>query len=307
MTRRPSLTQRDGVLVLHKPGGLTSTDCLNRIKRRLGQKKIGHAGTLDPMATGVLLVLLGQGTKLATYLSADRKTYRGTLILGQTSDTYDIQGQVLATRPWDSLTPEAVAQEVLAWKTQTSQEVPPVSAAKHQGKPLYALHRAGQETPVKIKEISIFEVEILALDLPQVHFRVTCSAGTYIRSLAHSLGIRLGCGAVLSELEREASHPFTLAQAHSLDAVLESQDHFGDLVIPLDMALPHWPKVMLTADQETSIKHGGQLPVALFPAYPALEGDKALLLTAAKAPLALAEVKIQDGILVWTILRGVWA
>ncbi|GAB1409149.1 tRNA pseudouridine(55) synthase TruB [Desulfovibrionales bacterium] len=307
MTQRTPCSQRDGVLVLHKPGGLTSTDCLNRIKRRLGQKKIGHAGTLDPMATGVLLVLLGQATKLATYVSAEQKTYRGCLILGQESDTYDIQGQVRATRSWEALTPEAVAQEVLAWKTHTSQEVPPVSAAKHQGKPLYALHRAGKETPVKIKEISIFDVEILTLDLPQVCFRVTCSAGTYIRSLAHSLGIRLGCGAVLSELEREASHPFTLAQAHSLDAVLEYPEQLDALVIPLDKALPHWPKIRLTAEQETVIKHGGYLPVALFSDYPAQDGDKALLLASSQAPLALAEVKDRENILVWTILRGLWA
>ena len=200
---KPTGKQLDGVLVLHKPGGPTSTDCLNKIKWALGQKKIGHAGTLDPMATGVLVVLLGQGTKLANYLSTDRKTYRGSLILGQTTDTYDVQGKVLADAPWTHLASETVREEILAWRGTISQEVPPVSAAKHEGKPLYALHRAGKETPVKVKDVTIFDVEILELALPHVTFRVTCSAGTYIRSLAHSLGKRLGCGAVLSELERE--------------------------------------------------------------------------------------------------------
>ncbi|MBP9944480.1 MAG: tRNA pseudouridine(55) synthase TruB, partial [Desulfomicrobium sp.] len=189
-----ALKQLDGVLVLHKPGGPTSADCLNQIKRGLGQKKIGHAGTLDPMATGVLVVLLGQGTKLAGYLSDDRKTYRGSLILGQTTDSYDVQGKVLSEASWQHLDPETVRAEILGWQGTMSQEVPPVSAAKHQGKPLYALHRAGKEVPVKVKDVTIFDSQVLSLDLPVTSFRVTCSAGTYIRSLAHSLGMRLGCG-----------------------------------------------------------------------------------------------------------------
>ena len=302
----PSLKQLDGVLVLHKPGGPTSTDCLNQIKRRLGQKKIGHAGTLDPMATGVLLVLLGQGTKLAGYLSDDRKTYRGTLILGQATDTYDVQGRVLAEAPWDHLDTESIRTEILGWLGTMSQEVPPVSAAKHQGQPLYALHRAGKEVPVKVKDITIFDVQILSVDLPKISFRVTCSAGTYIRSLAHSLGKRLGCGAVLSELEREASHPFTLAQAHDLDKVLASGDRLCELVLPMAQALPHWPKLALTGEQAALVQNGAWLPVSLFPAYPAQEGDRALLLSPSMEPLALAEAQTKGQVLSWAILRGLW-
>jgi tRNA pseudouridine55 synthase len=303
---RPSFKQLDGVLVLHKPGGPTSTDCLNKIKWNLGQKKIGHAGTLDPMATGVLVVLLGQGTKLANYLSADRKTYRGSLILGQATDTYDVQGTVLAEAAWNHLAPATVRSEILAWKGTMSQEVPPVSAAKHEGKPLYALHRAGKETPVKVKDITIFDVEILDLDLPRVTFRVTCSAGTYIRSLAHSLGMRLGCGAVLSELEREASHPFTLDQAHSLEAVLDSKDRLTDLVLPMTEALPHWPKLLLSKEHAALVQNGARLPVSLFPAYPAQAGDLALMLAPTQEPLALVEARQADQTLSWAILRGLW-
>lgn len=303
---KPSFKQLDGVLVLHKPGGPTSTDCLNKIKWNLGQKKIGHAGTLDPMATGVLIILLGQGTKLANYLSTDRKTYRGTLVLGQETDTYDIQGAVSREAPWDHLSPATIRDEILAWKGAMRQEVPPVSAAKHQGKPLYALHRAGKETPVKIKDVTIFDVEILNLDLPRVTFRVVCSAGTYIRALAHSLGTRLGCGAVLSELEREASHPFTLDQAHDLETVLSSQDEFHTLVLPMVQALPHWPKLMLSKEQTDLVQNGAWLKTALFPQYPAQEGDRALMLSQTMAPLALAEARERDHDLVWTILRGLW-
>jgi len=303
---QPVLKQLDGVLVLHKPGGPTSTDCLNQIKRRLVQKKTGHAGTLDPMATGVLVVLLGQGTKLANYLSEDRKTYRGTLILGRATDTYDVEGKVLSEAPWEHLNPESVKAEILGWLGTMSQEVPPVSAAKHQGKPLYALHRAGKEVPVKVKDVTIFDVQVLSMDLPSVSFRVTCSAGTYIRSLAHSLGMRLGCGAVLSELEREASHPFTLAQAHNLEEVLASEDRLCELVLPMTQALPHWPKLVLNNEQAQLVRNGAWLPVSLFPEYPAQDGDRALLLSPSHEPLALVEAQSKGQVLSWAILRGLW-
>ena len=300
--------QLDGVLVLDKPSGPTSTDCLNSIKRTLGQKKIGHAGTLDPLATGVLVILLGQGTKLANYLSAERKTYRGALILGKTTDTYDVQGKTLGQAPWQHLNPELVQAEILSWQGTMDQEVPPVSAAKHQGKPLYALHRAGQNVPRKSKMVTIFSVEVLELALPRVIFRVSCSAGTYIRSLAHSLGKRLGCGAVLSELEREVSHPFLLDQAHDLDTVLASKDNLQTLVIPMAQALPHWPKLVLNHEQAALVRNGARLSLNLFPQYPALAGDKALLLTPAQEPLALTEAREEgDNRLVWAILRGLWS
>jgi len=301
-----ALKQLDGVLVLHKPGGPTSADCLNQIKRRLGQKKIGHAGTLDPMATGVLVVLLGQGTKLAGYLSDDRKTYRGSMILGQATDTYDVQGKVLSTGAWEHIDPEVIRAEILGWCGTMSQEVPPVSAAKHQGTPLYALHRAGKEVPVKVKDVTIFDSQLLSMELPGMSFRVTCSAGTYIRSLAHSLGMRLGCGAVLSELEREASHPFTLAQAHDLEKVLESGSQLHELVLPMTLALPHWPKLALSREQASLVQNGAWLPTGLFPDYPAQTGDRALMLSPDRAPLALVEASMRGDVLSWVILRGLW-
>lgn len=305
MSMPSPFSQLDGVLVVRKPEGPTSTDCLNTIKRQLGQKKIGHAGTLDPMATGVLVVLLGQATKLAGYLSEDRKTYKASLILGQTTDSYDRQGRVLSESPWQHISPDDVRAEILSWDGAIRQEVPPVSAAKHQGKPLYALHRAGKEVPVKVKEIVLYRVEILDLDLPRVTFRVTCSAGTYIRALAHSLGTRLGCGAVLCELEREASHPFTLEHAHALDDVLTSGDQLQHLLIPMAQALPHWPKLTLDGEQEKAVRNGGRLPARLFPEYPAQDGDRVLLLGKSGTPVALAEA-LQDGELSWSILRGLW-
>ena len=204
------MEQQHGLLVVDKPRGLSSAQCTNRFKR-LGQKKIGHAGTLDPMAQGVLLVLLGHATKISGYLMAGGvKAYQGTVRLGQTTDTWDADGQIIAEAPWNHVTAEAVADVIAGWVGTSEQPVPPYSAAKHQGQPLYKLSREGKETPLKIKTIEISRAEVLRVELPYVTFRVICSSGTYIRSLAHSLGTRLGCGAVLTELIREYSHPFGL-------------------------------------------------------------------------------------------------
>ena len=146
---RESVPQMDGVLVLNKPSGPSSSQCLSKIKRAAGQKKIGHAGTLDPLAQGVLLVLLGQATKLSNYLMG-QKTYRGVLRFGEITDTWDSQGRVLESRPWQDVAAETVKTAILDWKELTEQEVPPYSAAKHEGQPLYKLSRRGLETPVKI-------------------------------------------------------------------------------------------------------------------------------------------------------------
>ncbi|WP_461211126.1 tRNA pseudouridine(55) synthase TruB [Desulfocurvus sp. DL9XJH121] len=302
-SRKRSRNQLDGLLVLDKPEGPTSAGCLARIKRGLDQGKIGHAGTLDPMATGVLLVLLGEATKLAPYLTEGKKTYLGELELGTATDTYDRQGQIVTQKPFDLLAPEDVKEAILAWTGRMDQEVPPVSAAKHQGKPLYALVRAGEDVPVKIKPVEIFHAEVLETELPRVRFRVTVSAGTYVRSLVHSLGIRLGCGAMLTALTREHCHPFGLDQAHGLETVLADPEGFPDRVIPLADALPQWPRPALDGDQADRVRNGARLPVAETGAD-AAPGDRALLMGPGSVPLALAEARPDDGGLSWFILRG---
>ncbi len=298
--------QHHGVLIVAKPAGLTSAQVTDRIKRTLGQRKIGHAGTLDPMATGVLVVLLGQGTKLAEHLNAGPKTYRGVLRLGITTDTYDRDGQILAEAPWQDISPDTVRQHILEWTSLTKQEVPPVSAAKHQGKPGYLLVRQGITPPAKTKPVTIFSAQVLQVDLPRVLFRVTCSTGTYVRSLAHSLGMRLGCGAVLEELEREACHPFFLEKAHPLEAVLAAGPAFGQMVIPLAEVLPHWPRLVADAAQAASIRRGQAVPVRMFPEVEAAPGHKAMVLAPDGSALALVQAKLQGKTVVWTVLRGLW-
>lgn len=289
-----------GVLVLDKPKGPTSARCLEIVKRQLGQKKIGHAGTLDPMATGVLVVLLGEGTKLAAYVTEGQKIYTGRLRLGQTTDTFDAEGTVTAEAPWEHLTPEAVREAVLSWTDMTTQEIPPYSAVKVNGQPLYKKARKGEEVPVIIKPVTVFEAEVTSMDLPHVNFRVKVSPGAYVRSLVHSLGTRLGCGAHLTELTRECSHPFELRQAVSLDALLEKPERLAERVVPLASALPHLPKLVLSPAQARMVRDGKMLAVSDLPG----PHSRVMLANEAGWPVALAEPQDRDGTWRWAILRG---
>ncbi len=321
-----TVPQAHGVLVVHKPKGPTSTQCIRAIKR-LGQKKIGHGGTLDPMAEGVLLVLLGQGTKISGHLMNDgAKIYKGTLRLGQQTDTWDAEGKILAEAPWQHIDTLAVQKAMQEWLGQSEQPVPPYSAAKHQGQPLYKLARSGKAVPEKIKIINISRVEVLTVNLPYASFRVECSSGTYIRSLAHSLGTRLGCGAILTELIREYSHPFGLEDAHTPEALCAHPECLQDCVMPITRALPHWPLLTLNATEELHLRNG--MPILYRPALAqnmhtassltnsvtsevptsdtALPQEKALLLSLQGDVLALAQRAEVHGKDVWTIIRGLW-
>lgn len=299
--------QLDGVLVLNKPSGPTSTDCLNDIKHQLRQFKIGHAGTLDPLAQGVLLVMLGQATKLAPYLTSKSKIYTGSFRLGETTDTYDIQGKVTETSPISACR-EDVEREIVAWKELTEQEVPAYSAAKHNGKALYALAREGKETPVKKKAVVISHAEALSVNIPNAEFKVRCSAGTYVRSLVHSLGTRLECGAVLTSLNRVASEPYELHMAHELKDVLGEPEKLIERVIPIEKALPHWPGFTLTKALSDLVRNGTWLPVNANPGEPlwGRPNDRAMLLDEEGKALALVEAKPQGDTLKWSILRGLW-
>ena len=302
--------QQDGVLVLDKPGGMTSAACIARVKRCLGQKKIGHAGTLDPMATGVLLVLLGQATKISGHLMDNGdKVYSGVIRLGLVTDTWDADGQVFATCPVTGVDNARVQSEMAALTGSYEQEVPAYSAAKHQGKPLYALARKGLDVPVKKKLVTIARGEAELVGPERVRFRVTCSSGTYIRSLAHSLGKRLGCGAMLEELTREYSHPFGIVTAQPLEAVLGDPKGFPSRVAGIADALPAWPKLRVSRADAVQVRNGGRLAylpeaLSMLPFAPRL---KALMQEEDGTALALAETALDsDGRAVWTIVRGLW-
>ena len=243
----------DGILVINKPSGMTSHDVVARVRRMANQKRVGHAGTLDPMATGVLLVCLGRATRVAEYLSGSDKTYRAVIRLGVETDTYDAEGQVTATRPVN--VGEAELRNVLIQFAGEIDQVPPMySALKRDGKPLYKLARQGIEVEREPRRVTIYGINLRAREWPDVTIDVRCSSGTYIRSLAHDIGAALGCGAHLIELTRVASGSFTLDDAVKLEDI--GSQNVASLLRPLDAALQHLPALALDAEQARCVMRG---------------------------------------------------
>ncbi len=232
MTREPldlrGINFEDGyIAVLDKPLRWTSTDVVRKVKfalRKLGYRriKVGHAGTLDPLASGILLVCIGRATKLVDALQAEEKEYVADVMLGATTPSYDLEHEIDQTFPYEHITREAV-EEALASLTGERLQTPPVySAKKIEGTRAYELARAGEEVAVRQALITIYEMEIVEYALPRVRIRVRCSRGTYIRSLAHEIGQALRSGAHLSSLRRTRSGGFTLEKAYELDDFLEN-------------------------------------------------------------------------------------
>lgn len=209
----------DGVLLLDKPQGLTSHDVVNRVRRKLQTKRIGHAGTLDPMATGVLLMLVGKSTRLSQYLMSDDKEYEGTLTLGQITNSQDAEGEVVETRPVPAdLSREQVTAAMQTFLGDQYQTPPMFSAIKIDGTPLYKLARKGEEIEREPRFIRVSRFELLEFSPPNISFRVRCSKGTYVRTIAHDLGQKLGPGGHLSALRRTASGGLRVERALTLEA-----------------------------------------------------------------------------------------
>ncbi|MBD5607607.1 MAG: tRNA pseudouridine(55) synthase TruB [Desulfovibrio sp.] len=294
--KRP-LPQLDGVLALNKPSGPSSASCLNLLKR-LGQKKIGHAGTLDPLASGVLIALLGQATKLSSWImEAGYKAYKCEARLGLTTDTWDIQGETLREEDCSHITEDRIKAELELCQGEIEQIVPAFSAAKHNGQPLYKLARKGLPTPVKSKTIHIYKADMLSFSMPFVTFRVICGSGAYVRSLAHSLGTRLGCGAALSQLTREYSYPFSLENALDPALVEDNPEIVAEYAQPLVKALPDWEQVNLSARDAARVRQGRPAPAD----RPRSPGSMAFLLENGK-PVAIARFADSS----WIVQRGLW-
>ena len=223
-----------GVLNLNKPPKLTSRQAVDRVKRILDAKKAGHGGTLDPDATGVLLICLGDGTKLFEALQAGTKEYEGTLILGVTTDTLDANGQIIKTADTSQITADQIRSACQQFIGEIEQMPPMFSAVKHKGKPLYKLARRGIEVERRLRRIFIESIELLLCNIPEVRFRVVCSKGTYIRVLAADIGTALGCGAHLSELTRTRSGVFKIEGAHTLDSLRRVPEFARQAVTPID-------------------------------------------------------------------------
>ncbi len=209
--------QPSGIVVLDKPEGLTSARAVGRIKKMFGARKAGHAGTLDPFATGILVCMLNQATRLGRFLLAGEKTYEAVLHLGIETDTQDVTGRVVKRHTLDAGMTNRLADTFQRFKGRIDQRPPVFSALKHKGVPLYKLARQGRPVQKPARPVHITAIEITAVALPEVHFQVTCSAGTYIRSLCADIGRELGCGGHLSRLRRTWSSGFGLPSALSLD------------------------------------------------------------------------------------------
>lgn len=212
----------EGILIVNKPDGITSHDVVSKVRRRFNIRKVGHAGTLDPLATGVLVLLLGKATKLSNSFMGFDKAYRSTMILGTATRTADTQGEVVEQRPFENVTEGDLLKVVENFRGDIQQIPPMYSAIKHKGKKLYELARQGIEVEREPRPIRISRLEIERINLPDVQFYVECSKGTYIRQLAADIGDALGCGACISQIQRVKVGEFHLDDAVTIEEMNES-------------------------------------------------------------------------------------
>ena len=215
----------DGAILIDKPSGPTSHDVVDAIRRHFGIKKVGHCGTLDPNATGLLIIVLGRGTKLSEKLMSDDKIYQGTMKFGETTDSYDADGDLVASLPVPPLTLDELNQAAIPFVGDLMQIPPMVSAVKKAGVPLYKLARKGIEVEREARLVHIYKFQFNRYEEPIAWFALACTKGTYVRSITHELGQKLGCGAHLATLRRVASGKFNVNDAIPLDAVLKLTPH----------------------------------------------------------------------------------
>jgi tRNA pseudouridine55 synthase len=250
----------DGILIINKPAGITSHDVVARVRKLLGQKRVGHTGTLDPLATGVLPICIGQATRVAEYLSEGGKAYRATIRFGVETTTYDAEGEVVREASV-ALTPDEI-KAVLPEFLGEQEQIPPIySAIKRDGKPLYKLARAGEDVTPEPRHVRIDALDIIAWNSPDLTLDIECGKGTYIRSLAFDLGRRLGPGAYLAGLIRTRSGPFSLDQSVTLDELEAALagENVRALLHPADEALADWGDVTLDEEGERRLRNGQAL------------------------------------------------
>lgn len=265
----------DGIIALYKDRGMTSFACVNRLRHVLHEKRIGHAGTLDPNVDGVLPICIGKATKVVDFLHEQPKTYVGELLIGEATETEDLDGKVIAEKEVPAPITGDVLQKIMGEMTGKLTQIPPMySAVRVQGKHLYEYARAGEtvERPKRLVTISNFSLVSSSYDAQsrrqRVRFKVQCSKGTYVRTLAVDLAKRLGYPGVMSSLTRVASGGFTIDQTISLHDVddLVANQMIGHYVLPMEVAFEDWQRIELTANQWRAVKNGGWLTVNELPA-----------------------------------------
>lgn len=248
----------DGILNINKAIGMTSHDVVAKIRKLLKQKRVGHAGTLDPAASGVLPICVGQGTRVAEYLSESGKAYQAEILFGIVTDTYDAEGSIVRIADVSNLTLTEI-EAILPQFLGPQMQLPPrYSAIKLQGQPAYKRMRSGEEITLEARPIELYQLQILDWQPPRLTLTVQCSKGTYIRSLAYDLGERLGYGAHLSALIRTRSGPFVLSESVTLERIAEAieQGTLEHLVSPADTVLQQYPALHLDAATVERVLHG---------------------------------------------------
>lgn len=262
----------DGILIINKPTGMTSHDIVAKVRRLLKQRRVGHAGTLDPAASGVLPICVGHGTRVAEYLSESGKEYRATLVLGIETDTYDVEGEVTRTASVDEVELAQIEPALARLRGPLMQVPPRYSAIKIQGQAAYKRTRAGEELELEARPVEISRLEVVSWEKPILVLDIACSKGTYIRSLAFDLGRLLGCGAHLGGLVRTRSGPFSLAESVSLEELASAceQGRVAGLLQLPDKALERYPALRLSAEEAARVLHGNPF------AYPVDETEKTL-------------------------------
>jgi tRNA pseudouridine55 synthase len=283
--------EKSGILVIDKPAGMSSAQVVAEIKKASGARKVGHAGTLDPMATGVLVCCLNSATRLARFLLSGRKTYDATLTLGVATDTQDRTGEVVARADAGAVTREAICAVFKRFTGGLDQQPPVYSALKHAGSPLYRLARKGQPVQKPPRPVTIFSIVLTGVDGPRVRFEVECSAGTYIRTLCADMGRALGCGGHLSDLRRLRSSGFTIDEAVSLTAfrALAAAGAAAGRIIPMAPALRGMPEHMVSDAQVEKIRCGRPLGAGDLPPEQASTDGRLKLLTPAGRLLAVVQ------------------
>lgn len=248
----------NAVLIIDKPSGLTSHDVVNRVRRLLQQKSVGHLGTLDPMATGVLPLVVGNLTRLAQFYTTCEKTYEGKIRFGFSTDTYDAEGEA-TSEAQDVILAESKVRELAAgFRGVIEQMPPPFSAKKIHGVPAYKLARKHQEVKLQPVQVEIKEFEILSVEKDRVTFRARVASGTYMRAVAHDMGQRIGCGAHLESLRRTAVGEFAIADAHTLEEVATAgkDGSLDEMLVHSRKLLPQMPSVSATEENAAYIRSG---------------------------------------------------
>ena len=261
------MTSPTGVLNIDKPQGITSHDVVARVRRLTGIRRVGHAGTLDPLATGVLLVCVGPATRFIEYLQQGKKIYETTIRLGEETDTYDAEGRVVATAPVPDFSVEELERTLDAFRGEIMQTPPMYSAIKQGGKPLYQLARAGKEVERPPRPVTIYDITILQWRNPDLTLRITTSPGVYIRSIAHDLGQALGVGGHVRALRRIASGAFRVEDAVTLTALEAAGKDWPRYLHGLRGALSMLPPIILTAEQARRFRHGQRIPLEKNPQH----------------------------------------